>query len=73
MHIYLLTVRLRYLTDWAAKCSMVEFVLNSSVSTTTGFTPFEQNQGYMPQIGMPTSFDTTFKGVKQFTLQAKWT
>ena len=26
----------------------------------------------MPQIGMPTSFDTTFKGVKQFALQAKW-
>ena len=26
----------------------------------------------MPQIGMPTSFDTAFKGVKQFTLQAKW-
>ena len=51
---------------------MVEFALNSSVSTTTGFTLFELNQGYMPQIGMPTSFDTTFKGVKQFTLQAKW-
>ena len=26
----------------------------------------------MPQIGMPTSFDTTFKGVKQFALQVKW-
>ena len=41
-------------------------------SATTGFTPFELNQGYMPQIRMPTSFDTMFKGVKQFTLQAKW-
>ena len=51
---------------------MVEFVLNSSVSATTGFAPFELNQGYMPQIGMPTSFDTTFKGVKQFMLQVKW-
>ena len=58
--------------DWAAKCPMVEFVLNSSISTTTGFTPFKLNQGYMPQIGMPTSFDTTFKGVKQFTSQRKW-
>ena len=58
--------------DWAAKFPMVEFGLNSSVSTTTGFTPFELNQGYMPQIRMPTSFDITFKGVKQFTLQAKW-
>ena len=58
--------------NWADKCPMVEFALNSSVSATTGFTPFELNQGYMPQIGMPTSFDTTFKGVKQFMLQAKW-
>ena len=41
--------------DWAAKCPMVEFMLNSSVSTTTGFAPFELNQGYMPQIRMPTS------------------
>ena len=58
--------------DWAAKCPMVEFALNSSVSATTGFTLFELNQGYRPHIGMPTLFDTTFKGVKQFTLQAKW-
>ena len=58
--------------NWADKCPMVEFALNSSVSATTEFTPFELNQGYMPQIKMPTSFDTTFKGVKQFTLQAKW-
>ena len=58
--------------NWADKCPMVEFALNSSVSATTGFAPFELNQGYMPQIRMPTLFDTTFKGVKQFTLQAKW-
>ena len=58
--------------NWAAKCPMVGFALNSSVSATTGFTPFKLNQGHMPQIGMPTSFDTTFKGVKQFGLQAKW-
>ena len=58
--------------NWADKGPMVEFALNSSVSATTGFAPFELNQGYMPQIGMLTLFDTTFKGVKQFTLQAKW-
>ena len=58
--------------NWADKCPIVEFALNSSVSATTGFTLFELNQGYMPQIGMPTSFDTTFKGVKQFVLQVKW-
>ena len=58
--------------NWADKCPMVEFALNSSVSATTGFALFELNQGYMPQIRMPTSFDTTFKGVKQFALQEKW-
>ena len=58
--------------NWADKCPMVEFVLNSSVSATTGYAPFELNQGYMPQIGMLTSFDTTFKGVKQLVLQVKW-
>ena len=58
--------------NWADKCPMVEFVLNSSVSTTSGFALFELNQGYMPQIRMPTTFDTMFKGVKQFALQAKW-
>ena len=57
---------------WADKCPIVEFALNSSVSATTVFAPFELNQGYMPQIGMPMLFDTTFKGVKQFALQAKW-
>ena len=55
--------------NWADKCPMVEFALNSSVSATTGFALFELNQGYMPQIGMPTTFDTMFKGVKQFALQ----
>ena len=51
---------------------MVEFALNSSVSAPTGFAPFKLNQGYMPQIGMLTTFDTMFKGVKQFMLQVKW-
>ena len=50
--------------NWADTCPMVEFALNSNVSATTGFAPFELNQGYMPQIRMPTSFDTMFKGVK---------
>ena len=58
--------------NWADKCPMVEFALNSSVSATTGFTPLKLNQGYMPQIRMLTTFDTTFKGVKQFALQVKW-
>ena len=58
--------------DCAAKCPMVEFVLNSNVSTLTRFAPFKLNQGYLPQIEMLTLFDTKFKGVKQFALQVKW-
>ena len=58
--------------DWATKCPMVEFALNSNVSAMTGFTPFELNQGYLPQIGLPMSFNTKLKGIKQFILQAKW-
>jgi hypothetical protein len=52
--------------DWAAKCPMVELVLNSNVSVTTGFAPFELNHGYMPRIDLPVNTDTTFKGVSQF-------
>ena len=57
--------------DWAVKCPMIEFVLNSNVSTTTIFAPFKLNQRYLPQIRLLTSFDTKFKGVKQFAVQAK--
>jgi hypothetical protein len=58
--------------DWAAKCPIVELALNSNVSTTTGFAPFELNHGYMPRIDLPVNTDTTFKGVSQFAQQAQW-
>jgi hypothetical protein len=58
--------------DWAAKCPMVELVLNSNVSATTGFAPFELNHGYMPRSDLPVTTDTTFKGVSQFAQQARW-
>jgi hypothetical protein len=57
--------------DWAHKCPMVEFALNSNVSSTTGFTPFELNNGYMPRIGMPLANDTKFTSVRQFMQQAR--
>ena len=58
--------------DWATKCPMVEIVLNSNVSATTGFALFELNHGYMPRIDLPVNTDTTFKGVSQFAQQARW-
>ena len=51
---------------------MVEFAINSSINTTTGYTPFELNYRYIPQSGQHISTDTTFKGVKQFAQQAVW-
>jgi hypothetical protein len=58
--------------DWAAKFPLTELALNSNVSATTGFAPFELNHGYMPRIDLPVNTDTTFKGVSQFTQQARW-
>ena len=45
--------------------------MNSNVSSTTGFAPFELSQGYMPQTGIPTTVGTHFQGVKQFVEQAQ--
>jgi hypothetical protein len=56
--------------DWATKCPMVELTLNSNVSATIGFAPFELNHGDMPRIDLPVNMDTTFKGVSQFAHQA---
>jgi hypothetical protein len=36
--------------DWIEKIDMVEFAINSSISASTGYAPFELNGGYMPQI-----------------------
>jgi len=58
--------------DWAELCPMVEFVLNSSVSASTGYTPFELNYGYIPQLGQCLCTDMMFVGVKQFAQQALW-
>jgi hypothetical protein len=51
---------------------MVELALNSNISATTGFTPFELNHGYMLRIDLPVNTDTTFNGVSQFAQQARW-
>ena len=58
--------------DWSNKCPMVEFAINSSVNTTTGYAPFELNYRDMLWSKQHISTDTTFKGVKQFSQQAVW-
>jgi len=54
-------------TDWVEKLPMVEFAINSNISSSTGFAPFELNYGYMPMfIGGITPIDNAKPGVKQF-------
>jgi len=57
--------------DWITKVDMVEFAINSSVSDTTGYAPFELNGGYMPSMIKEIRNDETFaQGVKAFALTA---
>src|SRR6266481_9944333 len=56
--------------DWPCLCPMVEFTLNSHVSATTGYAPFELNHRYIPQLGQCISTDTKFASVKHFVQQA---
>ena len=58
-------------SDWVDQLPMTEFAINSSVSSSTGFAPFELNCGYMPTIirGI-TPFENTKPGVKRFINQA---
>ena len=58
--------------DWAEHCPMVEFVLNSSMSASTGYVPFELNYRYIPQLGQHLNTNTKFVSVHQFTEQALW-
>src|SRR6266481_2882205 len=61
-----------YQKDWATLCPMVEFAINSNVSATMGFAPFELNYGYIPNLGQWLGTDTKFTGVHQFAQQALW-
>ena len=58
--------------DWAEHCPMVEFALNSSVSVSMGYAPFELNYRYIPQLGQRLNTDTKFVGVCQFAEQVLW-
>ena len=57
--------------DWAEKIDMVEFAINSSISESTGYAPFELNGGYMPSIMREVRGDEHFaRGVKSFANNA---
>jgi transposase InsO family protein len=59
-------------TDWVAKLPSVEFAINSSVSATTGYSPFEVNYGYVPDSSGLLKSVSAAPGVKDFADKARW-
>ena len=57
--------------DWVTKVPMVEFVINSSISSSMGFVPFKLNYGHMPRImehvgeGKPSEADICAPGTRE--------
>jgi len=57
--------------DWIDKINLTEFAINSSVSATSRYAPFQLNGGYMPSMLKEfRSNKTTAKGIKEFAAQA---
>jgi hypothetical protein len=56
--------------DWPKQLPMVEFALNSSVSKSTGFAPFELTYGYIPKT-IQTIGESQFAGVQDFADNAR--
>jgi hypothetical protein len=53
--------------DWVSKLPLVEFAVNSSVNSSSGFAPFELNYGFMPKTMQDFSASSgTIPGVRQF-------
>jgi hypothetical protein len=52
--------------DWPKHLPMTEFTINSSMSASTGFTPFELTYGYLPRI-IQSVGESLFSGVQDFT------
>jgi hypothetical protein len=51
--------------DWPKHLPMTKFAINSSVSASTGFAPFELTYGYLPQI-IQSVGESLFSGVQDF-------
>src|SRR6202453_5236489 len=58
--------------NWHSKLPAVEFAMNSSISNSTSYAPFEINYGWMPTMINGSTQDTKFKSVKCFAMQAIW-
>ena len=57
-------------SDWTEKLPITEFTLNSAISGSFRFTPFELTYGYMPSMNPGlTPEPNTAPGVKKFVAQ----
>jgi len=54
--------------DWTDKVPLTEFAINSAVSSSTGFAPFELNYGYLPSMNTQVQLDSSSapRGIKAF-------
>ena len=57
--------------DWVPKLPLVEFALNSTLSSSTGFAPFKLNYSYMLQITPFEAKDTMYPSIKEFAQHAR--
>ena len=55
-------------TDWTDKVPLTEFAINSAVSSSTGFAPFELNYGYLPSVNTQVQLESSSapRGIKAF-------
>lgn len=57
--------------DWVFKLPLVKFVINSSVSASTGYTLFKLNYGYMPHMTGIMPDLAKYKGIRDFAVWAR--
>lgn len=57
-------------SDWVYMTPMTEFAINSSLSASTGYAPFELNYGYLPVMANVVAEDAKYKGVADFAQRA---
>ena len=55
-----------YQSNWLNQLPLVEFAMNSAVSESTSYAPFELNYRWMPRLIRGLKFESLREGVKQF-------
>ena len=55
-----------YQSNWPDQLPLIEFAMNSAISKSTGYAPFELNYRWMPKLIGGLNFESPRVGVKQF-------